>query len=215
MAKAVLWSLDRIKDGLERFHKEHGHYPTSTEFDDYEHLPRAKTAERRFGGLIALRKQLQLVGTDSDLRRGAHSRRRVQTITTRAHTTESEVYTYLSKQFGKEFVHREFFFHDDKRTRADFFVYDQVKGFCVDVFYPSTLRNLSGCLNSKLKKYTGESMREYPVIYLQMNPELGEREIREHIAKKKIQPPMGQSVMSLTEFKMFCIGRNRLKVQTA
>ena len=211
MTKKELWSLERVRDGIARFHKEHGHYPSATEFDDYEHLPRAKTAERRFGGLVALRKQLKL-DMDKDLRQGAHSQRRVRIITQRAHSTESEVYTYLMKRFGKEFVHREFFFHDDKRTRADFFVYDKKKGFCIDVFYPSSLRNLSGCINSKLKKYVGESMREYPVIYLQMNPSLSGKEVREHVGKKKIQMPSGQSVMCFPDFQTFCEVRGPLSV---
>src|SRR3989344_6492593 len=138
MAKGLLWSIERIRDGINRFYEENRRYPTATEFDEYPYLPRAKTAERKFGGLVALRKQLGL-DTAHDLRSGAHRSNLAHAIGKRAHTEEKKVYDFLTARFGREFVHREYFYTDDHRTRADFFVYDSGKGFCVDVFYPNSL----------------------------------------------------------------------------
>ena len=213
MAKGYTWPLERIQEGLTRFYKEHGRYPTASEFDSYEHLPRAKTAERRFGGLIELRKQLKL-GEESDLRTGSHSSHRAHLINTRAHEQERIVYEYLTKRFGKEFVHREYFFTDDHRTRADFFVYDKAAGFCVDVFYPASLRNLIGCLNIKLTKYGATTaLLPYPIVFLQMNREIDQPTLDAFVRRKKRGIPKGQHLMEWESFQTFCSSRRPLKVR--
>lgn len=210
MAIRVLWTLERIQDGLKKFHKEHGRYPTATEFDEFPYLPRAKTIERRFGGLIELRKQLKL-GQEHDLRIGAHSSNRAHMINERAHAMEKMVYDFLVKRFGREFVHREYFFTDDHRTRADFFVYDNHKGFCVDVFYPNSPRNLSGCLNIKLTKYANTAeILPYPIIFLQMNDGIDQNGLDELIKKKKRGLGRDQCLMCWGTFQSFCAGRNPL-----
>jgi len=213
MAKSILWPLERIQEGLKRFHGEHGRYPTATEFDAYEYLPRAKTIERRFGGLVALRKQLVL-GTESDFRTGSHSSKRAHAINKRAHEQERVVYNFLIRRFGKEFVHREYFFTDDHRTRADFFVYDRAKGFCVDVFYPASLHNLTGCLNIKLTKYAGpkESL-PYPIIFLQMNEAMGQQTLDDFIKRKKRGLAKDQCLMTWKAFQEFCAERKPLRVR--
>ena len=211
-AKKILWTLERIQEGLSKFHTEHGRYPTATEFDDFSYLPRTKTIERRFGGLIELRKQLKL-GGGNDLRTGEHSTNRARTINQRAHTMEKKVYDFLTKRFGRELVHREYFFTDDHRTRADFFVYDTKKGFCVDVFYPNSPRNLTGCLNIKLTKYANTAeMLPYPVIFLQMNGAIDQGALDNLIQKKKRGLGQNQYLMSWDTFQSFCTVRNPLKV---
>ncbi|MGD0328172.1 MAG: hypothetical protein ABSB00_00445 [Minisyncoccia bacterium] len=200
------WKLEELKTGLEEFSKVNGHYPTGPEVDRYEYLPSARSVERRFGGLVALRKQLGL-GGQNDYRTGTHSIERAVRIGKRAHMIEREVYEFLCKRFGRELVHREYFFTDDARTRADFFVYDCNGNFCIDVFYPSDRRNLAGCLNSKLHKYASKHMRKYPIIFLQMNPELSQSMIDELVGKKEIKPQKGQQVMEWESFKVFCANR--------
>ncbi len=206
------WKLEELKAGLENFNTKHGHYPTAPEIDKYPYLPSARTIERKFGGVIGLRKTLGL-NTQSDLREGAHSSKRASTINARAHRVEKEVYTYLEKLFGRQFVHREYFFLDDKRTRADFFVYDNSSGFCVDVFYPSDRRNLVGCLNSKLAKYQGPQMNQYPVIFLQMNKEIGQSVLDAVVKNKKKKLLTGHSLLSWDFFTEFCNKREPLMIE--
>lgn len=206
------WELTELKVGLEEFFKTNGHYPTGPEVDRYEYLPSARSIERRLGGLVALRKQLGLGGQD-DYRTGAHSIERTVKINKRAHMVEHEVYEYLCQRFGRELVHREYFFTDDARTRADFFVYDRDGSFCVDVFYPSDRRNLAGCLNSKLHKYASEHMRKYPIIFLQMNPALSQSMVDELVVRKAIKPQKGQQVMGWESFKAFCASRKPRKLR--
>lgn len=212
MAKVVSWTLERIQEGLKRFHQEHGRYPTASEFDAYKYLPRAKTIERRFGGLVALRKKLNLAA-EHDLRFGAHSSERAHFINERAHKFERKVYDLLVERFGKQFVHREYFFTDDHRTRADFFVYDSKKGFCVDVFYPNSLGNLTGCLNIKLTKYqNSQDLLPYPIIFLQMNENIDQSALDRLAGKKKRSLQKGQHLMSWESFRRFCDTRDPLRL---
>lgn len=109
-------------------------------------------------------------------------------------------------------MHREYFFSDDHRTRADFFIYDKRGGFCVDVFYPSDRHNLTGCLNSKQTKYATEIMRQYPVIFLQMNADIPE-EVLDQLIKNKSKPlPKGQSLMGWKMFESNCKSRTPLAI---
>lgn len=207
------WKLEELKAGFENFYAKHGHYPTAPEVDADSCLPSARTIERSFGGIVGLRKTLGLLNAQSDMRTGAHSSKRASMINSRAHLVEQEVYTYLEKLFGRQFVHREYFFLDDKRTRADFFVYDSAEGFCVDVFYPSDRRNLVGCLNSKLAKYQGLQMNQYPVIFLQMNKDMDQSILDAVVKNKEKKLLTGHRLFSWDSFKEFCSKRNALKIQ--
>jgi hypothetical protein len=155
--------------------------------------------------MVALRKTLKL-RTDKDLRAGAHSTARAKMINKRAYANEQSVYEYLCKRFGKELVHREYFFTDDHRTRADFFIYDAQEGFCVDVFYPNSVRNLTGCLNIKLKKYgaMNANLLPYPVIFLQMNETIGEDILARIVRNKEKKLSARQHLMGWEVFKTYC-----------
>lgn len=203
------WSLEKIKAGFEAYRKEHGRYPTSHEIDAYYGLPSSRQIQRRFGGLPALRAKLQLAGPQ-DFTKGDYSTQRAKTIGKRALTTEQAVYTYLVGRFGKPFVHREFLFNDDRRMRTDFFVYCKAEknndGFLIDIFFPKDKYNLTGCLNSKMRTYSDATALTYPIIFLMMNPDIGDEEIKRFIAHKKNKLPAHQHVMTFDQLKTFCEG---------
>lgn len=205
------WALEELAAGLAKFFSDNGRYPTGPEVDNYPYLPSVRSIERRFGGIVKLRQTLKL-DSQTDFRTGQHSIDRAHLIGRRAHQTENVVNDFLVERFGKEFVHREYFFVDDKRTRADFFVYDKNGNFCIDVFYPGSRRNLLGCLNSKLNKYTSDHMRQYPVIFLQMNKEIDQGTLDVLVKNKKKLLGSGQYLMSWDPFMEFCQGRKRLSV---
>ena len=48
-------TLENLRNGLERFNKEHGHYPTAEEIDSCQYLPSARWIQYKFGGLKKLR----------------------------------------------------------------------------------------------------------------------------------------------------------------
>ena len=206
------WSFEDIKKGFEQFYKLHKRHPTSREVDNFEFLPTSRSIQRRFGGLVEIRKALGLKSS-SDFRTGEYSSQRAKKINERAHRLEKEVYDYLIGIFGIEFVHREYFFTDDRRTRTDFFIYNKNGNFAVDVFYPDNRRNFIGCLNSKMRTYSSETMLQYPVIFLQMNNDISQDEINDVLEKKKNKLLKYQNVMNLEKFKKFCSKKDSLKIK--
>ncbi len=208
------WKLEELEAGLKNFFLKYNRYPTASEVDAFFYLPSVRSIERSFGGLVALRNELGL-DTEYDLRKGKHSSERAQKINKRAHIVEQGVYNYLKTLFRKEFVHREYFFLDDKRTRADFFVYDSKEGFCVDVFYPSDKRNLTGCLNSKMKKYQNSYMNKYMTIFLQMNKNIDQKSLDILVKNKTKKLSIKQNLMSWKTFQKFCNERKPLNLKRA
>ena len=206
------WTLEQVKIGLENFKKEFGHYPTSLEIDSYKYLPSSRSIQRSFGGLLNTRREIGLTGDLLDFRSGEHSSNRAYKIGKRSIQTENEIYQYLKNMFGIEFVHREFMFNDDGRTRTDFFVYCKNDNFSVDVFYPANIRNLIGCLNSKMRTYRNKEMLQYPVIFLQMNEGILKEQINLVLARKKNKLSENQQVMTVEEFKIFCKNKTPLSV---
>ena len=205
------WTIEKIKEGFEKFYKAHGSYPTSHEVDDFTFLPSSRQIQRRFGGLPELRKILDLKGP-MDFTKGEHSSERASKINARAHKIEQKVYEYLVNQFGVESVHREYFFIDDRRTRTDFFVYYKEGNFSIDAFYPANIKNLIGCLNSKIRAYKSEIMMEYPVIFLMMNENIDEEEIERVIKNKKNKLHKNQYVFTYNQLKEFCDGKKKLPI---
>lgn len=195
-----------IKKGFEMFYKEHGRYPTVQEIDAYPHLPSSRTLQRKYGGAVPFRKELGLETTNFTT--GKARSGKMKKILARGNESEKEVYDLLVKQFGLPFVHREYFFTDDRRVRTDFFIYCKEGNFSVDVFYPDSVPNLIGCLNSKMKTYSGSLMLEYPVIFLQMNKNITQEDTERVIKNKKNKLPPFQKLMGIEEFTVFFKGKH-------
>ncbi len=205
--KKTVWTLEKIAVGFEKFNSEFKRYPTADEIDKYPHLLSSRQIQRRFkGGLPELRKILKIKGPE-DFTKGAYSSERARMIGKRAHEIEKTVYDYLVAGFGEPFVHREYLFIDDRRTRADFFIFCKNGNFCIDVFYPKNVKNLIGCLNSKMRTYGYAAMLQYPVIFLMMNDEISEAEIAAALDNKTNKLNTKQRVMSFTQFETFCRGK--------
>lgn len=211
MPKKTTWTLEKIRKGFENFYTQHNRYPTATEIDRFENLPSTRQIQRRFGGLPQLRKLLKL-DDQYDLTTGEHSSRRAHIINQRAIEVESEVYKYLVRHFGIEYVHREYMFNDDGRSRTDFYVFTAHGNFSVDVFYPNDTRNMNSCINVKLRKYYDPTMMQYPVIFLQMNQNITEDEIQKSLQRKKKKLQHNQFVMTWDQFQTFCKGKQRKTV---
>ncbi|PCI19831.1 hypothetical protein COB64_02950 [Candidatus Wolfebacteria bacterium] len=211
-ARKESWTLDNVREGLDRFYKEHNRYPTAHEFDNFIYLPSSRTIQRKFGGLVQLREELNLKGP-KDFTKGDYSSQRAYMINKRAHETEKEVYEYLVNRFGVQFVHREFFFLDDKRTRTDFFIYYNDSAFSIDVFYPKDRPNLIGCLNNKLRKYSDETMMQYPVFFLQMNIDIDQRILDDIVKNKKNMLQKNQYLVTFKTLKRFCEDKEPLSLK--
>lgn len=197
------WSEDDLRIGFKKYFDLNNKYPTAGEVDEFEFLPSSRSIQRKFGGLVELRKKLNL---EADYRTGEYSTARALLINKRAHKLEKEVLEYLVSIFKKEFVHREYFFTDDRRTRTDFYIYDKKGNFSIDVFYPKDRKSFIGCLNSKMRAYKNVNI-EYPVIFLQMNEEITKEKIEDILYRKKNKLQGNQIVMTYSELKSFCSTR--------
>ena len=206
-ASNVKWTIEKIKKGFEAFYSEHGRYPTAIEVDLSPKLPSSRQIQRSFGGLPAIRELLKLKG-QTDFTKGKHSSDRAYMINKRAHKVGQEVYEYLVGLFGKPFVHREFFFNDDRRTRTDFYIYYDKANFSVDVFYPGDARSMATCLNSKLNSYKA-FQTSYPTVFLVMNDSISEDKIKRVLENKKNKLRSNQAVMTFDQFKTFCKTKGR------
>jgi len=172
--------------------------------DQCPYLPNRKTIERKFGGMLRFRELLSLEG-QVDYTTGAYSSDRAKMIGKRAHEMEKKVYDELVLRFGRPFVHREYFFTDDRRTRADFYVYGLKKNFLVDIFYPKDRRNMIGCLNNKYKKYlTISRATSEPVLFVMMNEDMNEGDIRDVVSGRKRKLLSHQSVITFKQFIEYC-----------
>ena len=52
------WTLEKIREGFERFRVEHGRLPIAPEIDKLDYLPSSRQIQRKFGGLEKLRADL-------------------------------------------------------------------------------------------------------------------------------------------------------------
>jgi len=197
------WKREEIEAGFKHFFTEFGRYPTANEIDFYPYLPSVRTIERSFGGLVSFRKATKQEG-QNDYRKGVHSSNRALLIGKKSRETETKIYNELVKKFGVEFVHREYLFTYDARTRADFFVYTANGNFCVDVFFPSDIRNFIGCINSKIGKYAKPDTKHYPIILLNLNDAIDELRIESYLRNRKTSIPPNIMIMTHKAFIDFC-----------
>ncbi len=184
------------------FYSEYGRYPTATEVDSCAYLPSSRQIQRNFGGMVFLRQQLGL--QHDDFTKGQYGSKRARTIYKRSQIIKKEAYNLLVEEFGKGAVHRDYFFTDDGRTKADFFVARRSSPFLLKVFYPKDRRSLIGCLNSRIIPSANKAGTPYPIIFLMMNDVLTEDLVVGVLRNKKQKMPPGQSVLTFKQFKAFC-----------
>lgn len=193
-------SEEEIVNGFKRFYQDFRRYPTTNEIDAYDHLPSAKTIQRRFGSLSAFRQKHSL--GQASYTRGEYRSNVARKAYKRSLDQEITVYQLLVDRFGKEFVHVASPLTDSWRIRTDFLVFNQTETFCVDVFYPQDRQSALGCLNLRLKKYAGKKPH-YPTFFLSMNPALPQSELDDLVASRKHPMPNNERVVSLETFKSF------------
>lgn len=203
------YNKESIKEGLKRFFEENERYPTADDIDHCPYLPTSRTIQRKFSGLVALRKEFGL--EVENFTKGASRKKIMETVTPRADATERKIHQYLIETFGTPFVHREYMFRDDRRTRTDFFIFCKKGNFSVDVFYPKNIKTMIGCINSKMKTYNDDIMLQYPVIFLQMNDEISRESVDLFLSRKKNKLHSYQKIMNYRQFQDFCKKRTAFK----
>ncbi|MEK7132970.1 MAG: hypothetical protein AAB830_02855 [Patescibacteria group bacterium] len=176
-----IWTIERIKEGFERFKNEHGRLPRAPEIDRLEYLPSSRNIQKRFGGLARLRSQLGY--SDVHFGRGVFRSEIATRVNDRGRNAELVLEKVLRKKFGEVFVHTEKFFESSK-NRVDFYVYSPDGNFGIDVFYTDTMRYLQSNINIKMGKY-----RNFPVeLFLVVANESLKQDDIDRYANAKLKP---------------------------
>jgi len=199
--KGKTYTLQVLKEGFERFHKENGHYPSSLEIDACPYLCTARQIQRKFGGL---RKISQLMGIDEiDYAHGEHRKNIWKNVGSLSLDSENLVGKLLKDRYGEICVHEEKKYGPG-RSRLDFFVYAQ-ENFAVEVFNTFTLHGITGNLDVKLKKYANFHL---PLFFVITGGDFTQNEIDKktsRLNKNKLKPNM--RCVSLKTFRDECIAK--------
>jgi len=163
MPKARKWNLENIRDGFERFYSEHNSYPKiPDEIDRCEYLPSRRQIQRIFGGLPQLRILLGL--KDIYLSKGIHRSKIGLDSNQRSRVVEDQLRDLLYKKFHEPFVHLEKPIDTTRKIRADFYIFNPLENFAVDVFATETYHNLESNIYIKLQKYSHLKIKLYLVL---------------------------------------------------
>lgn len=151
MARYKIWKLQDLKEGIDRFYKENGKYPTVSDLDNINYLPSSRWIQYKFGGMVKVRKDLGY--EDTHLGTGKYRTRIALKVNKDGLEFEHEIECFLIDKFGEPFVHIQ------KRiglgrNRLDFYVYHKHGVFGVDVTVASGhFRNVQTNINIKIAKY--------------------------------------------------------------
>lgn len=159
MAQEV-WNVKTVEEGLKGLHALLGRMPTATEIDAYEGLPSARQLQRRFGGVVKVRKDMGY--KDADLSRGEHRSNIARKLNVDGLDLENRVYSLLKDRFGEICVHQQKPTGLGKQA-LDFYVYTPDGRFGVDVFCAKNLSSLKTNIRQKKNNYIDYSGKLYLV----------------------------------------------------
>jgi len=191
------WTVEAVEEGLKRFLAEHGHYPTCVEINKCPYLCTAKTIERKFGGVRALREKLGMEIVDYS--KGAFRSKNAERFNVLSVETERMVRDFLVSIYGEICVHEQKT-HGITKQRLDFFVYAQ-ENFAVDVFNTYSLIGVNNNLNNKLTRYRDLPHRLYFVV---TGGTFSQMEIDKLMENKKIELQNNMRCLTFDEFKIEC-----------
>ena len=191
-----------IKQEFEAFKEKYGHYPTSGHEMDKSGLFSLSSRQltRNYGGLKKLRQSLNLDVTDYTV--GKARAKKARSATRKADKDQAEIYKLLLPHFGKYYIHRESPYSDIPSNRSDFVLYHSKGHLYVDVLYPATYQNMTGCLNAKIKKYSS-SFLNGEVLLVNLNDSL-DGSIPKIIENKKNPIPQHIKLISKKDFLTHC-----------
>lgn len=185
------WTIEKIKEGFERFKIENNRLPTAPEIDQLDYLPSSRQIQRKFGGLEKLRTVLGY--QDTHFGKGAYRSEIANRVNTKGRNAEISLEKILRKKFQEVFVHTERIF-DDSKNRVDFYVYSPDGNFGIDVFYTETMRDLQKNINIKIDKYQKFPHQLFLVVG---NTDFEQKELDEYMISKKKALPQNTTITTL------------------
>ena len=193
------FTLENLKQGLERFNKENGHYPSAEEIDGCSYLPSSRRIQQKFGGLISLRDIIGL--KETDYRTGSQRQNAINKFLRLNIISEKAIKEFLDKRYGEICVHEEKKYGQG-RNRVDFFIYAK-ENFAVEVFNTYSIRNLANNLNSKLHKFDDFPFKLYFVV---TGGNFSQEQLDSLIYHKRNLPLLSNMrCLTIDEFKAECL----------
>lgn len=194
-----VWSLENIKDGLEYFKELNGRYPTSREVDNFDYLPSARTIQRSHGGMVQIRKKLNLSGPHQ-FSKGETRSLKAREADKRAQGYEKEFFYFLSSKLPEINIHEHKIIRPGD-VACDFFIYTtQTEGMILDLFYAADIINAAKIINIKYKKYLGV---KFPVIFIVVgNENIEQAKLDQMMKNRKIALPKWMTTITENYFKL-------------
>ena len=188
------WTLKKIKDGFEKFRKEHGLLPTAYEIDHTSYLPSSRYIQKRFGGLECLRTEFGY--SDTHFGKGTSRSIIAQSVGTAGRLLEAEFGQELTQLFSPDCIEIEKSF--DGRRRVDFYIITEEESFGIDIFNAQTMQTLQSSVNIKLRKYNSFS----DLLFLTVASEhITQKELDVYTANRKTPLPGHISLITLKRFR--------------
>jgi len=185
------WTVEKIKEGFDRFWSENNRLPTAPEIDQLDYLPSSRQIQRKFGGLEKLRAVLGY--EDTHFGKGAYRSEIANRVNSKGRDTEISLEKILREKFQEVFVHTERIF-DDSKNRVDFYVYSPDGNFGIDVFYTEIMRDLQKNINIKIDKYQKFPHQLFLVVG---NNNFEQKELDEYMISKKKALPQNTTITTL------------------
>lgn len=185
------WTIEKIKQGFDRFFRENGRLPVAPEIDKLDYLPSSRQIQRRFGGLEKLRSMLGY--KETNFGRGEYRSNIASRTNKRGREEELKLEKILREKFNEVFVHTEKIF-DDSKNRVDFYIYAPEGNFGIDIFHTETIRDLQSNINIKMNKYLKFPLKLFLVV---ANTDFSQEELDAYVRNKTKQLSNNISVLAM------------------
>lgn len=186
-----IWTVQKIKEGFERFEREYGRLPTAPEIDRLKYFPSSRQIQRKFGGLEKLREALGY--KDTNFGRGDYRSKITLRVNKKGREIELKLEKILRNRFNEVFVHTERVF-DNSKNRVDFYIYSPDGNFGIDVFYTDTIHDLQNNINLKIDKYLKFPNQLYIVV---ANPNFAQEDLDKYSKEKRKPLPANIAVFTM------------------
>lgn len=200
-----IWTLEKVKNGFEKFYELYDRYPTAYDVDDFDFLPSSRQIQRKFGGLVNLRKNLGL--KVENYNQGEERSANVAKFNKRGRQYEVVVYKLLKNYFDDKFIHIERptlkdkdSYEYDSKDRYDFYVYAKPNNFAIDVFGTKDERGLTKILNIKEKKYR-KIISSENLYFIYFGDNVNRKKVDSWLTNKRNRLPENWYILDLDDFK--------------
>jgi hypothetical protein len=190
------WDIEKIREGIEKFNQEYGHYPSISGFEAVDYLPSPSTISVKYGGIEHLRKELGY--SKSHFGKGKDRSKIATDSGKRGLELENKIEKILIDRFKEPYVHSQKRFMDDNlKFNVDFFVYSPSVNFAVDSFsstphYTDVVNNI----NHKIRRY---KFFKYLFIIV-FESEVSQKQIDSWMKRKILPLPNNFKVLKLDKF---------------